>query len=86
VTYTADNLHKYFSKVILAIDIPEYEPVIYMKSKTKREYLKVVKKANGNLKVESKRTPQMTGFYLWLENLQPTLGSRITRKYAEIFL
>ncbi|MDD4126099.1 MAG: hypothetical protein PHV39_00235 [Methanomicrobium sp.] len=84
--YTYVNLKNDFSKVVLAVDIPEYEPVIYLRSKKKSEYLKIVKKKSGELKVESKRTPQMTGFYLWLEDLKPTLGARVAASYGDVFL
>jgi hypothetical protein len=75
-----------YSKVVIAIDIPEYEPVIYMKSRKKEEYVKIVRKKSGELKVESKRTPQMTGFYMWLEDLKPTIGAKIARNYGRVFL
>ncbi|MBQ3718917.1 MAG: hypothetical protein II893_05965 [Methanomicrobium sp.] len=84
--YVYDDMKNEFSKMVLAVDIPEYEPVIYLRSKKKNEYLKIVRKKSGELKVESKRTPQMTGFYLWLESLRPTLGSDVAQRYAEIFL
>ena len=84
--YTYENMKHDFSKVVLAVDIPEYEPVIYLRSKKKSEYLKIVKKKSGELKVESKRTPQMTGFYLWLEDLKPTLGARVAASYGDVFL
>ena len=84
--YVYDDMKNEFSKMVLAVDIPEYEPVIYLRSKKKNEYLKIVRKKSGELKVESKRTPQMTGFYLWLESLRPTLGSDVAGRYAEVFL
>ena len=84
--YVYDDMKNEFSKMVLAVDIPEYEPVIYLRSKKKNEYLKIVRKKSGELKVESKRTPQMTGFYLWLESLRPTIGSDVAGRYAEVFL
>ena len=84
--YVYDDMKKEFSKVILAIDIPEYEAVIYLRARKKNEYLKIVRKKSGELKVESKRTPQMTGFYLWLEDLKPSLGANVAKSYGEVFL
>ncbi|MBP2133887.1 hypothetical protein J2128_001841 [Methanomicrobium sp. W14] len=84
--YNYEGLKNDFSKVIVAVDIPEYEPVIYLRSRKKSEYLKIVRKKSGELKVESKRTPQMTGFYLWLEDLKPSLGAKVAERYAEVFL
>ena len=84
--HSIDSIDRDYSKVVLAIDIPEYEPVIYMKSRKKEEYVKIVRKKSGELKVESKRTPQMTGFYLWLEDLKPTIGAKIALKYGNVLL
>ncbi|MDD3406714.1 MAG: hypothetical protein PHP13_01375 [Methanomicrobium sp.] len=84
--YTYEGMKNDFSKVVLAVDIPEYEPVIYLRSRKKSEYLKIVQKKSGELKVESKRTPQMTGFYLWLEDLKPTLGAKVAASYGDVFL
>ncbi|ADN35449.1 conserved hypothetical protein [Methanolacinia petrolearia DSM 11571] len=84
--HSIDSIERDYSKIVLAIDIPEYEPVIYMKSRMKEEYVKIVRKKSGELKVESKRTPQMTGFYLWLESLKPTIGAKIAVKYGNVFL
>ncbi len=84
--YTYEEISKEFSKVVLAIDLPAYEPVIYLRSKKKKEYLKVVVRKSGGFRVESKRTPRMTGFFLWLEILKPSLGPDVAERYAEIFL
>lgn len=84
--HSIESIDRDYSKVVLAIDIPEYEPVIYMKSRKKDEYVKIVRKKSGELKVESKRTPQMTGFYMWLEDLKPTIGAKIARNYGRVFL
>lgn len=84
--YDQEKISKDFSKIIIALDIPEFEPVIYLRSRNKKEYLKVVVRKSGGFRVESKRTPQMTGFFLWLESLKPTLGGKVARNYADIFL
>ncbi|MDE4907151.1 hypothetical protein L0665_00720 [Methanogenium marinum] len=84
--YDQEKISKEFSKIIIALDIPEFEPVIYLRSRNKKEYLKVVVRKSGGFRVESKRTPQMTGFFLWLESLKPTLGGEVCREYADLFL
>jgi len=84
--HSIESIDRDYSKVVLAVDIPEYEPVIYMRSRKKDEYVKIVQKKSGELKVESKRTPQMTGFYIWLEDLKPSVGAKIAKKYAGVFL
>ncbi len=86
ISYDKDKIAKDFSKIIIALDIPEFEPVIYLRSRNKKEYLKVVVRKSGGFRVESKRTPQMTGFFLWLECLKPTIGGKAARNYADIFL
>jgi len=79
-----EDIRKKYSKVILATDLPGYEPLIYLRSQEKREYLKMVQDREGNFKFE-RNTPSRVGFFLWLESLAPTLGSRITSKILEAF-
>ncbi|MDD1676009.1 MAG: hypothetical protein LUQ17_04900 [Methanomicrobiales archaeon] len=69
-----------FGKVVLAINIPEGEPVFYLKLRGKKEYLKMVRQRDGTFRCESARTRKMLGFFLWLESIQPTLGTAVTQK------
>ncbi len=78
-----DVMHN-FSKVILATDLPGYDPLMYLRPKQKREYLKMVQDKEGNFKYE-RRTPPKVGFFLWLESLPPTLGTRITHQILDAF-
>jgi hypothetical protein len=39
---------------------------------------------DGQLKFE-RPTPPKVGFFLWLESIQPTLGSRITLEVLDTF-
>lgn len=77
--YTADDLQSQFSKIILAADIPDYSPLIYLKPRRKNEYHKMVYDGQGTFKYERK-TPPKVGFYIWLESLEPELGSNIAVK------
>ena len=79
-----NDLMRNFSKVILATDLPGYDPLVYLRPKQKREYLKMVQDKEGNFRYE-RRTPPKVGFFLWLESLTPTLGSRITHQILESF-
>ncbi|KUG21081.1 hypothetical protein ASZ90_009174 [hydrocarbon metagenome] len=78
-----DEIMRQFSKVIFAINLPEYKPVIYLRSRFRREYLKMVPDRSGGFKFESRRTPHMAGFYLWLESIRPTLGGEITKSLLD---
>ncbi len=73
-----------FSKVVLATDLPGYDPLVYLRSRKKREYLKMVEDKSGNFKFE-RCTPSRVGFFLWLESLDPSLGSRVTMQILETF-
>lgn len=79
-----DDIQRQFSKVVLATDLPGYEPLIYLRSNQKKEYLKMIQDRDGNFKFE-RFTPSRVGFFLWLESLNPSLGSRITSKILEAF-
>jgi hypothetical protein len=74
-----------FSKVVLAVDLPEYEPIVYLRSKKKKEYFKMVKDKTGNFKFE-RYTPSKVGFFLWLESVKPNLGARITKDLLDTFM
>jgi hypothetical protein len=78
------DVMRHFSKVILATDLPGYEPLIYLRSKQKKQYLKMVQDKSGNFKFE-RYTPSKVGFFLWLESLPPSLGSRITSSILNAF-
>ena len=70
------DIMNYFSKVVLAMDLPDKCFIIYLRSKQRKEYLKMVQDRNGIFKFE-RYTPSKVGFFLWLEALTPTLGSKI---------
>lgn len=74
--YNADELQAQFSKIILAADIPDYSPLIYLKPRQKKEYYKMVFDGQGTFKYERK-TPPKVGFYIWLESLEPELGYQV---------
>ncbi|WP_332450407.1 hypothetical protein [Methanoculleus sp.] len=84
-TYDPETIQKQFSKVILAVNIPEYRPIIYLRTRSKKEYLKMVPNRTGGFKFESRRTPHMAGFFLWLESVQPSLGAELTRALLDAF-
>lgn len=84
-TYDPDTIQKQFSKVVLAVNIPEYRPIIYLRSRNKKEYLKMVPNKTGGFKFESRRTPHMAGFFLWLESVQPSIGAELTRELLDAF-
>ncbi len=71
---TVEGIMKDYSKVIVAVDFPEIEPVVYLKPRKKHEYLKLVHSSLGGFKYE-RPTPSRVGFYLWLETIKPALGA-----------
>ena len=71
---TVASVMENYSKVILAVDFPEIEPVVYLKPRKQRQYLKMVPASTGGFKYE-RPTPPRVGFYLWLETVKPGLGS-----------
>ena len=85
-TYDPDTIQKQFSKVVLAVNLPEYKPIIYLRRRNKKEYLKMVpNNRSGGFKFESRRTPHMAGFFLWLESVRPSLGAELTRELLDAF-
>ena len=74
----------YYSKAIIATDLPNYELIIYLRSKQKKEYHKMIQVKDGHFKFE-RPTPPKVGFFLWLEALQPTLGTKMTLQVLDAF-
>jgi hypothetical protein len=83
-TITPEDFFKFYSKAIIATDLPGYELIIYLRSKQKKEYHKMVQMKDGHFKFE-RPTPPKVGFFLWLETIQPTLGARITLQVLNAF-
>lgn len=83
-TITPEEFPKNYSKAVVATDLPGYELIIYLRSRQKKEYHKLVQMKDGHFKFE-RPTPPKVGFFLWLEALQPTLGSRITLQVLDAF-
>jgi hypothetical protein len=81
---TPEEFPKYYSKAIIATDMPNYELIIYLRSKLKKEYHKMIQMKDGHFKFE-RPTPPKVGFFLWLESIQPTLGARITLQTLDAF-
>jgi hypothetical protein len=75
---------KLYSKAIIATDLPGYELIIYLRSRQKKEYLKMIQVKDGHFKFE-RMTPPKVGFFLWLESLEPTLGTQITLQILNAF-
>jgi hypothetical protein len=74
-----DTIKSQFSKVILAADVPDYTPLIYLRPRGKKEFYKMVYQGNGVFKYE-RRTPPRVGFFIWLESLDPELGREIIER------
>jgi hypothetical protein len=73
-----------YSKAIIATDLPNYELIIYLRSRQKKEYHKMIQLKDGHFKFE-RPTPPKVGFFLWLESLQPTLGTKVTLQVLDAF-
>ncbi|MCP1661992.1 MULTISPECIES: hypothetical protein [Methanocalculus] len=68
------DLARDYSKAVLAMDLPEISPVIYLKPRKKRVYYKMVPEKSGGFKYE-RITPGRVGFYLWLESAKPSISA-----------
>jgi len=79
-----EDFSKYYSKAVIATDLPGYELIIYLRSRQKKEYHKMIQAKDGHFKFE-RPTPPKVGFFLWLEVIQPTLGTQITHQILESF-
>ena len=67
-----------FAKIILTVNLPDLEPIIYMKPRDRNYYMKMVRVRPGQFKFESNRSHKMLGFFLWLQDIKPSLKADIT--------
>jgi hypothetical protein len=72
-----------FAKIILTVNLPEAEPIIYMKPRDRNYYLKMIRVRPGQYKFESNRSRKMLGFFLWLQDIKPTLRADITARLLQ---
>jgi hypothetical protein len=77
---TPQEIRSRFAKIILTVNLPEAEPIIYMKPRDRNYYMKMVRVRPGQFKFESNRSRKMLGFFLWLQDIQPTLKAGITER------
>jgi hypothetical protein len=77
--FDLSTIQSEYSKVIFAVDIPDYTPLIYLRPRDKKEFYKMVYQGNGVFKYE-RRTPPRVGFFVWLESLEPELGREIMER------
>ena len=80
------DVPRLYSKVVLAVNLPDGDPIVYLRSRHRKEYLKMVRDKQGGFKFESARTPHMAGFFLWLETIQPSLGSQVVHEILMTFI
>ncbi|MGB8219893.1 MAG: hypothetical protein WCE46_05860 [Methanoregula sp.] len=78
------EFYQYFSKAIIATDLPGFELIIYLRSRQKKEYLKMVQTKEGHFRFE-RPTPSRVGFFLWIEFLQPSLGTKLSLEILNTF-
>jgi hypothetical protein len=83
-TIRFEEFSQYYSKAIIATDLPHYELIIYLRSKQKKEYHKMIQAKDGHFKFE-RPTPPKVGFFLWLESIQPSLGVKMSLQVLEAF-
>ena len=75
---TPQEVRTRFAKIILTVNLPELEPIIYMKPRDRNYYMKMVRIRPGQFKFESNRSRKMLGFFLWLQDIRPSLRADIT--------
>jgi len=79
-----DEFFRYFSKAIIATDLPGFELILYLRSRDKKEYFKMIQTKEGHFRFE-RPTPSRVGFFLWIESLNPTLGTKISLEILKTF-
>jgi hypothetical protein len=89
---TPDDSRRFFSNLVLAINLPELRPVLYLKvrkkfllKKWRNTYLKLGPRKMGSFTFE-RNIHSHVGFHRWLEEMKPTIGKELTRSILSYFL
>lgn len=87
-----NNIRELFSKVILAISLPDFRPTLYFE--IEREYIDIRKMGNfikfgpktiGSFDFE-RNIPRFVGFTLWLEEIEPCIEKERAEELLHYFL
>ncbi|MCK5291423.1 MAG: hypothetical protein KAR39_05365 [Thermoplasmata archaeon] len=91
-TMSVEDSKKFFDRLILAVNLPELRPVLYLKvrekflrTKWKRTYLKLGPR-KARLFTFERNISSHFGFHMWLEDTKPTIGKELTRSVLQYFL
>lgn len=84
--YDSSALMKRFSKVVFAVDLPDFEPVVYLRSRYKREFFKMVPDKSGGFRYQGLRKPHMKGFFNWLESAENSIDRGVSESLFNCFL
>ncbi|MBN1195256.1 MAG: hypothetical protein JXA08_07935 [Methanomicrobiaceae archaeon] len=77
-TLTCEDMVSDYAKVVIAVDLPSLEPIVYLRLKKEAEYLKMIPDRSGGFRFESRRNHRMKGFFLWLESIEPTFDAKLS--------
>lgn len=84
--FTAGKAIKQFSKVVLAIGLPELRPVFYLKLRKKHEYIKIGPTSINNFNTERIISHFSNGFIEWLDNTNVNLGYNISKQIIDFYI
>ncbi len=84
--WDADKILKYFNKLILAINIPELRPLIYLRMKKKHNYLKIGPITKNSFKSERVIGHFSEGLLKWFDTTNDNLGYNITNQIFDFYL
>lgn len=84
--WDADRLKKHFNKIILAINLPEFRPIIYLKMKRKHEYMKIGPSTISFFESERVINHFSNGLIKSLDNTNDYLGYNMTKQIIDFFL
>ncbi|MDD4127489.1 hypothetical protein L1994_03365 [Methanomicrobium antiquum] len=71
---SASEIRNNHDKIILAMDIENELPIIYMKEKEKKSYLKMIFTKNNEFHFKNKKNQRNAGLFEWLQNMDNNIS------------
>jgi len=82
---TSESFHV-FSRVVLALNLPDLRPVLYLRARKKPVYLKIGPFTTSTFKFERNIRRRRTAFFDWLERAQPEIGPDLMNSIMNRYL
>ncbi len=83
---STEEFHRYFSRVLLVLSLPELRPTLYLRVRSRGNYLKMGPVALSAFKFERNIEAQHTEFFQWLEETDTNIETSFMQRILDYYL